>query len=67
MGNEGIKNINIESRYWFNPPVSSRYFLLPGSIAVVMTLIGTLLTALVVLREWERGTMEALMATPASC
>lgn len=66
MGGDGIKNINIESRYWFNPPVSSRYFLLPGSIAVVMTLIGTLLTALVVAREWERGTMEALMATPAS-
>lgn len=64
MGGDGIKNINIESRYWFNPPVSSRYFLLPGSIAVVMTLIGTLLTALVVAREWERGTMEALMATP---
>lgn len=60
------KNINIESRYWFNPPVSSRYFLLPGSMAVVMTLIGTLLTALVIAREWERGTMEALMATPAS-
>jgi len=59
-------SIRIESRYWFNPPVSSRYFLLPGSIAVVMTLIGTLLTALVVAREWERGTMEALMATPAS-
>lgn len=58
--------VKIESRYWFNAPLSSRYFLLPGSIAVVMTLIGTLLTALVIAREWERGTMEALMATPAS-
>lgn len=58
--------VQVESRYWFNPPLSSRYFLLPGSIAVVMTLIGTLLTALVVAREWERGTMEAMMATPAS-
>lgn len=58
--------IRIEPRYWFNPPVSSRYFLLPGSIAVVMTLIGILLTALVVAREWERGTMEAMMATPSS-
>lgn len=58
--------ITVASRYWFNAPVSSRYFLLPGSIAVVMTLIGTLLTALVIAREWERGTMEALMATPAS-
>lgn len=58
--------ITVASRFWFNPPVSSRYFLLPGSIAVVMTLIGTLLTALVIAREWERGTMEALMATPAT-
>ena len=63
---ESKRAIAVESRYWFNPPVSSRYFLLPGSIAVIMTLIGTLLTALVIAREWERGTMEALMATPAS-
>ncbi len=60
------ENIILESRYWFNPPLSSRYFLLPGSIAIIMTLIGTLLTALVIAREWERGTMEALMATPAT-
>jgi len=58
--------INVQSRYWFNAPVSSRYFLVPGSIAIVMTLVGTLLTALVIAREWERGTMEAMMATPAS-
>jgi len=60
------RTVAVASRVWFNPPVSSRYFLLPGSIAVIMTLIGTLLTALVIAREWERGTMEALMATPAS-
>ena len=46
---EGVK---ITPRYWFNPAMSSRYFLLPGSIAVIMTLIGTLLTALVIAREW---------------
>lgn len=56
--------IGIEHRYWFNPELLSRYFLVPGSIAVVMTMIGTLLTALVVAREWERGTLEGLMATP---
>lgn len=58
--------INIKTRYWYNENVLSKNFLLPGSIAVVMNLIGTLLTALVVAREWERGTMEALMATPTS-
>lgn len=60
------ENIILQPRYWFNAPLSSRYFLLPGSIAIIMTLIGTLLTALVIAREWERGTMEALMATPAT-
>jgi ABC-2 type transport system permease protein len=53
-----------EPRVWFNPEIKSRNFLIPGAVALIMTLIGTLLTALVVAREWERGTMEALMATP---
>jgi ABC-2 type transport system permease protein len=56
--------ISAEPRYWFNPELKSENFLIPGSIAIIMSLIGTLLTALVVAREWERGTMEALMATP---
>ncbi len=56
--------ITVEPRFWYNPEIDSRSALLPGSIAVIMALIGTLLTALVVAREWERGTMEALMATP---
>jgi len=55
-----------EQRVWFNPEVRSRDFLVPGLIAIIMTLIGALLTSLVVAREWERGTMEALMVTPAS-
>jgi ABC-2 type transport system permease protein len=53
-------------RFWFNPGLESRFALIPGSISIVMTMIGTLLTALVVAREWERGTLEALMATPVS-
>lgn len=55
----------IQARFWFNPEVESRRFLVPGAIAIVMTMIGTLLTALVMAREWERGTMEALLSTPA--
>jgi len=51
-------------RFWFNPETDSQDFLIPGSIAIIMTLIGTLLTSLVVAREWERGTMEAMLATP---
>ncbi len=58
--------IGVEPRFWYNEELKSRNFLLPGSIAVTMSLIGTLLTALVIAREWERGTMEALMATPVT-
>ena len=63
-GTDMPSQIGEESRVWFNPSLESKNFLVPGSIAIVLTLIGTLLTALVVAREWERGTMEALMATP---
>ncbi len=56
--------ISVQPRYWFNPELESRRFLLPGSIALIQMMIGSLLTALVVSREWERGTIEALLATP---
>jgi ABC-2 type transport system permease protein len=56
--------VSLEPRYWFNPEARSQNFLIPGSVAIIMTLIGTLLTALVIAREWERGTIEALMTTP---
>jgi len=54
----------LEQRVWFNSALISRQFLVPGLLAVIMTLIGSLLTSMVVAREWERGTMEALMVTP---
>ena len=63
-GATGGQPLELVPRYWFNPGLSSHFFLIPGSIVIVMTMIGTLLTALVVAREWERGTMEALLATP---
>ena len=64
LGREPVPPIEVVHRFWFNPELASRYFLVPGAIAVVMTMIGTLLTALVIAREWERGTLESLMATP---
>lgn len=60
------REITMEPRYWFNPSAESRNFLIPGSITVIMTVIGALLTSLVVAREWERGTMEALLASPVT-
>lgn len=56
--------VAVEARTWFNAANESRHFLVPGLVVLIMTLIGTLLTALVVAREWERGTMEAICATP---
>lgn len=54
----------VQSRLWFNEANESRYFLVPGLIVLIMTLIGAFLTSLVVAREWERGTMESLFVTP---
>jgi ABC-2 type transport system permease protein len=54
----------VESRLWFNAANESRWFLVPGLIVLIMTLIGAFLTAMVMAREWERGTLEALFVTP---
>ena len=58
--------VQMEQRIWFNSEMKSRNFLVPGLVAIIMTLIGALLTALVMAREWERGTLEALLVTPVS-
>ncbi|MGD8979987.1 MAG: ABC transporter permease [Desulfobacterales bacterium] len=57
-------SVKVSQRIWFNEAAVSRNFLVPGLITLIMTLIGILLTALVVAREWERGTMEAILVTP---
>jgi len=56
--------VQVQNRLWFNEANESRFFLVPGLVVLVMTLIGALLTSLVVAREWERGTIEALFVTP---
>ena len=63
-GDVAKMTIDVNPRYWYNPELESRRFLVPGSIALIQMMIGSLLTALVVSREWERGTIEALLATP---
>ncbi len=50
-------------RVWYNPEGESRYFLVPGVLVIILTMVGSMLTGLVVAREWERGTYEALIAT----
>lgn len=62
--NTGYGNIIIENRTWFNDANSSTWFFVPGLIVLIMTIVGVFLTALVMAREWERGTLEAMFVTP---
>ncbi len=57
-------NISVDTRIWFNEDLESRNFIIPGIVALVMALVGALLTSLTIAREWERGTMEQLLSTP---
>jgi len=56
--------VDSQTRFWFNEDLESRNYIVPGLIAVIMTVVGALLTALTVVRELEKGSMEGLMATP---
>ncbi|MGW8390720.1 ABC transporter permease [Pseudoduganella sp. HUAS MS19] len=56
--------VRIEQRMWYNSANTSTWYLVPGLIVLIMTLVGAFLTALVMAREWERGTLEALFVTP---
>ncbi len=58
--------IRVESRVWYNEEVSSRNMIVPGLVAVIMMIIAAMLTSLTIAREWERGTMEQLAATPVT-
>jgi ABC-2 type transport system permease protein len=59
-----VGSVTVESRMWFNAANTSTWYLVPGLIVLIMTLVGAFLTALVMAREWERGTLEALFVTP---
>jgi ABC-2 type transport system permease protein len=58
------KSINVRMRIWFNMGLTSRWFIIPGVIAIIIMIIASLLTSITVAREWERGTMEQLISTP---
>lgn len=57
-------SVVIVQRTWFNEPGESTWFLVPGLLVLILTLIGAFLTSLLVAREWERGTLEAIFVTP---
>lgn len=56
--------LRVESRVWYNEALASARTIVPGLVAVIMAIIAATLTALTIAREWERGTMEQLAATP---
>jgi len=61
-----IQPLSVQSRVWFNEDLESRNFIIPGLVAVIMSLVGAQLTSLTISREWERGTMELLVSTPVT-
>ncbi len=58
------KTAELRPRVWFNMGLNSRWFIVPGVIAMIMMIIAALLTSICIAREWERGTMEQLVSTP---
>jgi ABC-2 type transport system permease protein len=56
--------VDAQTRYWFNEDLESRNFIVPAMIAVIMTMVGAMLTSFTVVRELERGSLEGLLATP---
>ena len=61
-----VGGVDLEPRVWFNEALDSRNYIIPGVVAVILGLIGAMLTSLTVSREWERGTMEQLISTPVT-
>ncbi len=61
-----IETVELDPSVWFNETLDSRYFIIPGVVAVILALVGAQLTSLTISREWERGTMEQLISTPVS-
>ena len=58
--------VEAASRVWYNEELVSRNMIVPGLVAAIMAIIAAMLTSLTIAREWERGTMEQLAATPVS-
>jgi ABC-2 type transport system permease protein len=59
-------SVSVETRTWYNEDLESSAFIIPGVLALVMSVIGAFLTSLTIAREWERGTMEQLISTPVT-
>ena len=56
--------IALQERVWYNPELKSSFFVVPGIIAIVLMMIGSMLTAQTITREKQRGTIEQLVVSP---
>jgi len=65
-GRRVVPPVRLESRVWYNEELASRNMIVPGLVAVIMMTVAAMLTSLTIAREWERGTMEQLAATPVA-
>ncbi|HEV2485832.1 MAG TPA: ABC transporter permease [Terracidiphilus sp.] len=59
-------SVSVQTRAWYNENLESSDFIIPGVLALVMSVIGAFLTSLTIAREWERGSMEQLISTPVT-
>jgi ABC-2 type transport system permease protein len=66
QGKPATPAVRAETRVWFNEELESRNMIVPGLVAMIMMIVSAMLTATTIAREWERGTMEQLAATPVS-
>ena len=70
LGSRGLSiqpvAVGVQTRTWYNEDLESSAFIIPGVLALVMSVIGAFLTSLTIAREWERGTMEQLISTPVT-
>ena len=59
-----VPAVEAEQRIWFNPDLESVQFVVPGIIAIIMMIVGTLLTAVTIVKEKEQGTIEQIVSSP---
>jgi ABC-2 type transport system permease protein len=68
LNRQGMEKINppVEARIrvWFNEDLESRNFIVPGIIAIIIMIVGAMLTSLIIAREYENGTMETILSLP---
>ena len=64
MTADAIPGLTVSPRYWYNPTLNYKYFMLPGVLVILITAIGLMMAGLNLVREKEIGTIEQINVTP---